>query len=269
MHDIFQQAHPSFLRIPSWEMINPSIVAGFTTRAGGYSDPPYDTFNVGLHVQDNYENIIKNRKKLAEILAFPLNNWIAAEQIHHANIQVIDHLDKGKGVYDYNTSIKGVDGLITNETGILCTMFFADCVPLYFYDPVTGYIGIAHAGWKGTTKKIAMKMVDELQRLGVKSSNLLALIGPSISQEKYEVDKNVINQIDKSYLEKVTIKSKENHYFLDLKQLNKEILLDSGLDDKNIKATDLCTYKEETLFFSHRRDEGKTGRMLGFIGFQA
>lgn len=266
MNDIFQQKDPSFLSVPLWEKYNPSLVVGFTTRFGGYSQSPYDTFNFGLHVNDHHQDILANRNKLGESLGIPLNYWVAAEQTHGIHTHVVDKHDKGKGAHTFGTSIKDTDGLITKETGILCTAFFADCVPLYFYDPITSYIGITHAGWKGTTNKIGLKMVERLQNLGVNPENLLAVIGPSISQEEYEVDERVVNHIDEIYRENVTIKLNQNKYLLDLKRLNQEILLSSGLKESNIEMTKHCTYKEENLFFSHRRDQGTTGRMLGYIG---
>lgn len=269
MSEIFEQANPSFLKISKWETAKASLVAGFTTKMGGFSQPPFDTFNLGLHVPDSYEAIIQNRKKLAEKLDFPLNRWVAAEQTHGVNIHVLTHHDKGKGAYHYESSIQDVDGLITNQAGILCTAFFADCVPLFFFDPVTGYIGIAHAGWKGTTKNIAGKMVEKLVDLNVDPSNLLIVIGPSISMENYEVDQHVVDHIDHKFKEKVTVMTKTDpeHYYLDLKQLNQEILQDYGVLQKNIEVSQLCTYREKNLFFSHRRDQGKTGRMLGYIGY--
>lgn len=268
MSDVFQQKDPSFLSIRLWEKHNTSLVAGFTTKNGGVSHSPFNTLNLGMHVNDCHQDVLSNRLQLSNKLDFPLKQWVAAEQVHDTHIHIVGNDDKGKGAETYETSIKDVDGLITQKTEILCTAFFADCVPLYFYDPVTSFIGIAHAGWKGTTNKIGAHMVERLQNLGVNPVNLLVVIGPSISQKRYEVDEKVIKQIDVHDREDVVIKVDTNKYLLDLKLLNKKILLEKGLKESNITTTNYCTYEEHDLFYSHRRDQGKTGRMLGYIGFR-
>lgn len=268
MSEIFQQKDPTFLSIELWQSQNNSLVAGFTTRLGGVSQSPFDTFNLGMHVNDQLQDVLANRNELGKSLRMPLSQWVAAEQIHGNQIHIVDKHDKGKGAQTFDSSIKKTDGLITREPGILCTAFFADCVPLYFFDPITTYIGIAHAGWRGTTNKIGARMVEQMQNLGVNPKNILVAIGPSISQEKYEVDETVINQIDELYRESVSIKHSGTKYLLDLKLLNKQILLDSGIKELNIEMTKHCTYTKQGLFFSHRRDQGKTGRMLGYIGLK-
>lgn len=266
--DIFIHTDPSFLNIVQWERNYPYILAGFTTRQGGYSNPPLDTFNIALHINNDQKNALENRKLLSKKLGVPLSRWVSGEQIHETNIKVVTHLDVGKGSTDYNSSIKNVDGLITKENNILCTAFFADCVPIYYFDPVTKYIGIAHAGWKGTVANIAQKMVEKFKTLGVHPKDLLVVIGPCISQTNYEVDKNVIQEIEEEFIEKTVIKMDKNRFLLDLKQLNVEILLQSGVLRHNIDITSYCTYEHQELFFSHRRDRGKTGRMLGYIGLR-
>ncbi|WP_068672467.1 peptidoglycan editing factor PgeF [Oceanobacillus sp. Castelsardo] len=266
MSEVFHQKDTSFLQIEKWHQLNKKLIAGFTTRNGGVSDPPFQSLNLGLHVPDNQEKIIKNRELLAKRLNIPLENWVSGEQVHGTTVRMINSDDKGKGTRDYFSSVQGVDGLITNEKNILCTAFFADCVPLFFYDPVTEIIGIAHAGWKGTVNEMAGSMVQAMKDQGVNESNLLVVIGPSISQEMYEVDEKVIDNIKDKYRQKCVKPSKNNRYLLDLKKLNVEILLQSGVLRHNIDVTNYCTFKDESLFFSHRRDKGKTGRMLGFLG---
>lgn len=267
--DIFQKEGAEQLRIKKWEEKRPGLYAGFTTRNGGKSNDPYDTFNMGLHVQDEYKNVIDNREHLGNLTPFPVNTWVSGQQTHQTNLHIVRTADKGKGATDFKTSIPATDGLITNEKGILNTAFFADCVPLFFFDQTSGYIGIAHAGWKGTVGRIGEKMVENLTGLGVDVSSLLVAIGPCITAPYYEVDEHVISKIDSSLRQHVAEKNKNNRYLLDLKQLNKKILRQSGISETNIDMTDYCTYQHKETFFSHRRDDGKTGRMLGFIGYQS
>lgn len=268
MAEPFHRNEEINLPIEKWQGINPKLRAGFTTRNGGYSNRPFDTLNLGLHVPDCYDNVLSNRQELATELAMPLEKWVSGEQIHRTNIHVVTKHDMGKGATSHQSSLKNVDGLITNEAGILCTAFFADCVPLYFFDPVTGYIGIAHAGWKGTVNHMGEKMVDALKAVGVNPEDLLVTIGPCISMNAYEVDENVVNHIDDKNVKNTVFPKENNRFLLDLKQLNVEILLQNGLIRHNIDVTTYCTFNDETLFFSHRRDKGESGRMLGYIGYK-
>lgn len=264
----FYQENELFLTLNCWKKIQPSLQVGYTTRQGGISKPPFESFNLGLHVPDNELDVICNRKLLAEKIGMPMEKWVSGEQIHGTDIGIIDESVKGKGAFSYKESLSGIDGLITNKKGILCTAFFADCVPLFFFDPNSGYIGIAHAGWKGTVNRIGEKMVKKVTELGANLETLRVAIGPCISKDVYEVDDHVIKNLTLDQKDNTAKKQRNNHYLLDLKKLNVEILLQSGVLRHNIEITNYCTFRDEEMFFSHRRDHGKTGRMLGFIGFQ-
>ncbi|SFB19123.1 conserved hypothetical protein [Lentibacillus halodurans] len=268
MTEPFQQVTETNLTIEKWQQLNPDLKAGFTTRNGGYSKVPYDTMNLGLHVPDKSENVLANRRRLAEILHAPLASWVSGEQTHQTNVHVVNDQDSGKGATAYDTSLKDIDGIITNRNGILCTAFFADCVPIYFFDPVSGYIGIAHAGWKGTVHRIGQEMVETLQLAGAEPADVLVAIGPSISGNVYEVDERIVRHIPDELFGKTVTKLENDRFLLDLKQLNIEILLQQGILRHNIDVTNYCTFFDESLFFSHRRDQGKTGRMLGYIGYE-
>ncbi|MFD1038068.1 peptidoglycan editing factor PgeF [Virgibacillus byunsanensis] len=267
MADLFYQDDISFLHIEKWQRMNERLKVGFTTRNGGVSKAPFHSLNFGLHVSDHKAEVIANRELLANKLKLPLESWVSGEQTHKTNIKIISQEDKGKGSVDVHDALKDTDGLITNKPGIACTAFFADCVPLYFFDPITGYIGIAHAGWKGTVNRIAEQMIQTFKNVGADPTNILVAIGPCISQEAYEVDENVIHYVDDNLRSKVAIPKENNRYLLDLKQLNVEILLQYGILRNNIDVTKYCTLQHNHLFFSHRRDNGKTGRMLGYIGY--
>lgn len=266
MTDVFKQKHPSVLYIKKWMQQYPQLIAGFSTRVGGYSHKPYDSLNLGLHVHDDSQLVDDNRKLFSEIIGVPLTNWVCSEQVHGTRIRVATTDDMGKGIHDMESALQSYDGIITNEKNMLCTAYFADCVPLFYFDSTTNYVGIAHAGWKGTVNQIASKMVATFQQLGVKPENLSVVIGPCISQANYEVDERIISQIDEHYQTSSVMKKANNRNLLNLKQLNVEILLQSGVLRHNIDITKFCTYEDKHLFFSHRRDKGQTGRMLGFIG---
>lgn len=264
----YVQTNQGLITFPTWKQLDSRLEVGFTTRKGGVSRPPFDSMNMGLHVKDEYDDVLANRLRLAEAVQFPLSTWVSGEQVHGAEISIITPEHKGQGAYRMEDNIQGVDGLITNEPGILCTAFFADCVPLFFFDPEASLIGIAHAGWKGTVKQIARRMVDEMINLGATDKQIRVIIGPSISRQMYEVDDAVIRHIPEEWKEVVVQRAENNRYLLDLQQLNMEILLQYGILRHNIDRMNLCTFKMADLFYSHRRDRGKTGRMLGYIGFR-
>lgn len=266
--EIFLQNNEPFLELEEWQQKSAELVVGFTTKNGGVSKGVFSSFNCGLHVQDEKTNVLNNRNKLAGLIQMPLSNWIAGEQVHGIKVRVVNKNDAGSGAASMETVLKGTDGIITKDKGILLTAFFADCIPLYFFDPVDSIIGIAHAGWKGTVGGIAKEMVQVFKKQGSKLENILVAIGPGISQKHYEVDMRIYDAINEKYRKKVLLPTKENHFLLDLKKLNYEMLLQSGILRHNIDITNFCTYENEALFYSYRRDQGKTGRMLGFIGFR-
>ncbi|ASN05842.1 hypothetical protein CFK40_12885 [Virgibacillus necropolis] len=267
MLEPFYQENESLLTLKSWKKLDPSLQVGFTTRQGGISKSSFESFNMGLHVPDSKQDVIYNRKLLAEKIGMSMETWVGGEQIHGTNVEIITHKVKGRGAFSHENSLSGIDGLITNQKGILCTAFFADCVPLFFFDRETGYVGIAHAGWKGTVNGIGKEMINKFIQLGASVETIKVAVGPCISQDAYEVDGHVIKNLTSKQINNTTRKQENNHYLLDLKKLNEEILLQSGALRHNIDVTNYCTYRAEELFFSHRRDHGKTGRMLGFIGF--
>nr|WP_276540382.1 peptidoglycan editing factor PgeF [Salipaludibacillus agaradhaerens] len=270
----FQMQTDAITFLQDWNNLSPNILAGFTTKRGGTSSGAFTSNNLGLHVNDTNLNVRENRRLLADLLQFPLENWACAEQVHEDHIVKISKDLTGYGALNYQDSIKGTDGFYTTETNTLLALCYADCVPIYYMAPEHHTIGIAHAGWKGSVKNIAGKMV-ELWKINesIPSTEIYAAIGPSIGPCCYMVDDRVIkevndilssSQISNSPYEKVS----HDQYSLDLKKLNLLLLLNAGIDRANILVSQYCTSCEKSLFFSHRRDNGKTGRMLSFIGFK-
>ncbi|MEH7415478.1 peptidoglycan editing factor PgeF [Neobacillus drentensis] len=267
----FVKKNFSYLSIDSWIRNYPTLEAGFTTKNGGTSKGYYKTLNLGFHVGDDVTNVCSNKEKVAELLQFPLNNWVGAEQTHDIVIKKITKADRGTGSNSYEDSFKGTDGFYTDEEGILLTLCFADCVPLFFIAPEKRMIGIAHAGWKGSVGQIAKKMIDAWGQEGIKPVEIHVAIGPSICENCYIVDQHVINFVEKSLVEGAALTYNlitEGQFSLNLQELNRRILLASGVPEKNILQTNLCSSCDQEEFFSHRRDKGKTGRMMSFIGWK-
>jgi polyphenol oxidase len=268
--EAFVSQDKSIYMIESWVQQFPGLTAGMTTKNGGYSKGSFGELNLGFHVGDEVQDVCANRNKIAELLDFPLNLWIGAEQTHGTAIQKITKSDAGRGGGSYVTSFKGTDGFYTREKGVLLTLCFADCVPIYFIAPKEGMIGLVHAGWKGTVNEIVKNMVKSWEFEGISKKEIFVAIGPSICGKCYIVDDKVINFVENTLEdseEKPYNLVKEGQYALDLREVNRRILKKAGVPDKNITITEFCSSCDED-FFSHRRDNGRTGRMLSFIGWK-
>ncbi|NCU16204.1 peptidoglycan editing factor PgeF [Pallidibacillus pasinlerensis] len=271
MTEPFLLKDPTFFVIEEWQKLNPRIIAGFTTKNNGFSLSHYKSNNLGLHVGDDSHTVVKNREKLADQIQIPLNQWVCLQQTHGNNVQYVNQEHWGSGALDFETSIKDCDGIYTNQPGTLLGLMYADCVPIYFYAPQEQMVGIVHAGWKGTVKKIVQSLLNDWQHKGIDLSSVYACIGPSICEHCYIVDDRVINEVkimNLSHHERFYNEIKPNQYKLDLKGLNKALLTQIGLRENQIQLTSLCTSCENSQFYSHRRDQGKTGRMMGFIGIK-
>lgn len=267
----FIQKERTFFEINEWTNIDSMLTVGFTTKHGGVSKAPYKSLNFGFHVGDDNQDVIQNREILAKQLDFPLTQWVGAEQTHQIKIQRLTRNDRGKGSRAYEDSFKGTDGFFTTESGILLTLAFADCVPLYFFAPKKRVIGVAHAGWKGTVAGIGPEMIASLKEEGVDPSEVLVVIGPSICGNCYVVDDRVISLLQNK-LEAVEEKPynliKANQYQLNLPEANRQLLMSAGVQENQINMTKYCTSCNGDLFFSHRKDSGITGRMISYIGWK-
>jgi len=245
-----------------------NISAFFSTRTGGVSKPPYDSLNLGLHTGDDEAAAIENREKIGQLLQMPLNDWVTAQQIHGSNIAVVNRQDRGRGSKDFATALPDTDGMLTADTGVPLVTFYADCVPIFLADETLGLVGLTHAGWKGTVLRIAAAAVARMgTEYGSKVSDIKAVIGPSIGPCCYQVGQPVISRFRACFPNRTDILVPQNreHTLLDLWSANRLVLQEAGLKRENIYTTGLCTCCHEALFFSYRRDKGKTGRMAAFI----
>ena len=256
--------------IEKWQS-KTGLVAGFTCKNSIKEHEHNKNQNLGLHVGDLHQNVVDNRLFIAKEIGIPLQKWVGSQQTHGCQIKKISQNDAGLGSEFYEEAIKDTDGLYTDAPGILLTQFYADCVPVFFRHKNSRMIGIAHAGWKGTTLGIAGEMIRIWQEEeGIQPSEVEAIIGPSICKMCYQVDEKVIKAIEKLLGHAVSqvYTSKDSiHYFLDLKKTNELVLLKNGVLSENIYKTNFCTKCDEDYFFSHRREQGNAGRMMGYIGW--
>ena len=238
----------------------------FTTRMGGVSKGIFSSLNLSFTRGDEEEAVRENYRRVAAVLGCEVENFVCSDQTHTVNIRKVTRTDCGKGVV-YPKDYQDIDGLVTNEPGIVLSTFYADCVPLYFVDTKKKVIGLAHSGWRGTVGRIGSKMLQLMQEeYGCKLPDILAAIGPSICRDCYEVSQDVADIFIKEFGEAVLTKGKApGKYQLDLWRANALVLQQAGLSGEQITVTDICTCCNPTLLFSHRASAGKRGNLGAFL----
>ena len=248
------------------------FVNGFSTRLGGVSENHLYSMNLSFARGDEEENVRENYKRIASAIGFSPEQMVFTDQTHTTNIRKVTSDDCGKGFIkerDYHD----IDGLITNEPGIVLTTFYADCVPIYLIDPKKRAIGLSHSGWRGTVGKIGQVTIQKMQEAyGCDPADMIAAIGPSICQDCYEVSEEVILQFQNGFQEKYwteLYEKKENgKYQLNLWRANEIILEEAGIRKECIATTYICTGCNPRLLYSHRASMGKRGNLAAFLMIQ-
>lgn len=254
----------TYLTFPLLE--NEGVVCAFTTRLGGVSKGDCSSMNLSFTRGDLEEDVRENYRLLGESLNIDMNRAVLSHQVHKTQIHIVTEEDKGRGLDHSKPALFEIDGLMTKEKGIPLITFYADCVPLIFYDPVKRVIATSHSGWKGTVGRIGEKTVNEMvEKMGCKKEDILAVIGPSICQDCYEVSEDVAIQFENIFsreqYEEMIIKKDNGKFQLDLWKANEFILLEAGILQKHLAVTDLCTCCNPEFLFSHRASHGKRGNL--------
>lgn len=243
----------------------------FSTRVGGVSEGIFSTMNLSFTRGDDNADVLENYRRIAGVLDCKLEDFVCSDQTHTTNIRVTGRKDAGKGVVR-DKDYADVDGLITNEPGVVLATFYADCVPLYFVDPVKKAIGLSHSGWRGTVNKMGLKTVQMMEKTyGTNPADLVAAIGPSICVSCYEVGSEVAEEFLKAFPKEeeqreILIEKGNEKYLLNLWKANYFIMRDAGIKEENISVTDICTCCNGDELFSHRKSFGKRGNMGAFLG---
>ncbi len=238
--------------------------AGFVNacscRLHGESDVVPGTLNLALHVGDDVEKVLRNRKIFAEAIGVSAEHFTTCQQVHGSKVVRVTEELIGSGAVDFANTIADTDALITDIPDVPLLLFYADCVPVLLADLETGAIGLAHAGWRGTVADIGAKTLAAMgEDFGTKPENVLVAIGPSIGACCYEVDDFVRDQA--SGYEKFFAPKGGGKYQLDLWGMNAKQLVEAGVPQDNISVAGVCTNDNVDLFCSYRAEQGKTGRM--------
>ncbi len=245
------------------------VIHAFSTRVGGVSEGIFSSMNLSFTRGDKEEHVRENYRRIANAIGIDETKLVFSDQVHKTVIHVATREDMGKGIVKQR-ELKEIDGLVTNEPNIPMVTFYADCVPLLFYDPVEHVAGMAHSGWRGTVAKIGEKMVKTMNSLyGTKPENIIAAIGPSICKDCYEISEDVALEFERVFKKEQVdtfLEAKENHkYQLDLWKVNEYILTEAGIKREHLDITNLCTCCNSDLLFSHRGNKGKRGNLAAFM----
>ena len=234
-----------------------AVPHGFTTRYGGVSTGSQASLNLALGRGDSPENVAENYRILGNALGFALTDLVLTRQIHSDIVRAVTREDC-RGCY--HRDYPECDALVTNTPGVALVVFTADCTPLLFHDPVTGAVGAAHAGWRGTAAGIAAKTVRAMaETYGCKPENIRAAIGPNIGGCHFETDADVPEALLGAFGEEAArfIRKQGQKYYPDLKAINTLVLRREGV--KHIEISDACTVCQCDRFWSHRVTRGDRG----------
>lgn len=242
---------------------------GFSTRKGGVSTGIFSSMNLNFKRGDDPDAVLENYRRMAAALNMRVEDMVLSDQTHTTNVRVITEEDRGKGILrpqDYSD----VDGMITNVPGIVLVTSYADCVPLYFVDPVRKAIGLSHSGWKGTVGHIGQKTVWKMHEVyGTEPKDIVAAIGPSICQSCYEVSDDVAEAFRANFTADeaadILLDKGNGKYQLDLWKANWYVLTDAGILPEHLSVTDLCTACHPDLLWSHRKTNGQRGGLSAFL----
>ena len=260
---------------------------GFSTRIGGVSTGCHSSLNLGFERGDDRKNVIHNFKLFSESAGFDVNRICLPAQWHTNNIRIAHADDCAVQIFNSDTNLRNgrgniteeeklrnaIDGQITDEQGIVLIAYGADCTSVYLADPKHHAIGLVHSGWKGTLNSITVEALRLMNReFQTAPEDVVAVIGPSISSENYEVGFDVAghfirkhNIVVTGYSPIVKTGIREGKYQLDLWEANRANLLNANVRFENIHISGMCTFKEEELFYSHRRDGNARGVMAAFM----
>lgn len=231
---------------------------GFTTRAGGVSQGPFASRNLGLSSGDDPTTVETNRSLLLASLGFTRENVCAFHQVHGSRVLLAE-----PGWFE-----EEADAAVTDDPELLLVVSGADCLPLLFFDPVRGAVGAAHAGWRGSAAGIAARVVEAMaSHFGSRPADLRVAIGPGILGNCYQVGPEVVSAFTQAGFPSDVARpdDEDGRFLLDLEAANRFVMRSAGVLPEQVRSIGRCTHCEPETFYSHRRDRGRTGRHWAFV----
>jgi YfiH family protein len=243
------------------DLLADGVVAAFSSRAGGFGTGPYDSLNLGLHVGDDLRTVLRNRRRLATVLAVAGLPWATVRQVHSARMVRARPELLGQGPPEARPPLAEVDGLVTDQPGLLLAVFTADCVPVLLADPAARVVGALHAGWRGLAAGAIEAGVEAFAGLGGSPGASLALVGPAIGPCCYEVGPEVAEVVGERY-PAAAATTREGGLAIDTTAAALQALERMGIGA--VRTAHECTAHRPERFFSYRRDR-MSGRQAGVI----
>ncbi len=242
------------------------VSSAVSTRHGGVSsDKSFSSLNLGTSTEDSWDNVLKNYHIFCSATGFDIERLVLAKQTHSSNVMVADESHAGKGVLikrDYDN----IDSLITNKKNLPLVIHTADCVPVSFTDTKNKAIGNAHCGWRGTYSLLAKETLLAMSHeYGTDAKDVVVTIGPCICKDCYEVSEDLYLDFKEKFQYEDCIIKENNKFYLDLANINKNILMNAGVKEENISLCDLCTCCNRDDLFSHRGQGGRRGILSSVI----
>lgn len=248
---------------PDW-VTGDSVLAGFTTRNGGVSRPPYNSLNLGYNTEDVRHNVEGNRSNLTRAFDLHPHQLLTVKQVHGSDILIVDQPN-----HDLSHFLTvAADAIITNQPGFMFGVLVADCFPVLLHDPIRKIGAAIHVGWRGAASCLLGKTVEAMATtFGCQPENLQAAVGAGIGAHQYEVDRTVRDAFRQGSgrWPQIAQETSLGKWQLDLQRSCLLQLEDVGIPSSQIGVVEECTCCHREMFFSHRRDKGLTGRQLGFM----
>ncbi len=258
--DLVYYSFPAFDRVEG-------VHHGFSTRLGGVSEGTFASMNLSFTRGDDPAAVRENFDRFCSAIGVEAEDVVISAQTHTANVKIITAEDRGRGI-TREKEYTDVDGLITNDPGVVLCTQYADCVPLFFVDPVKRVVATSHAGWRGPAAGIAAVTVRRMgEEYGCRPEDILVGVGPSIGHCCFEVDSPVYDAFCQVAVFDDTCYTDNGggKYHIDLWQVNRRWLLSAGVLPDHITVTDLCTRCHPDLFWSHRKTGDARGSLAAFI----
>lgn len=241
---------------------HPEITHFTTSRAGGVSIGDYSSLNLSEYSGDNMNTVAANRQLLCQEIGVQTSQLFIPFQTHEDRVAVLDNAFQSLSASDQKAFLNGVDALITSTPNICIGVTTADCVPILLYDPVSKVAAVVHAGWRGTVKHLTNKTVALMvSRFHSNPTDIVAVIGPSISPAAFEVGEEVVTEFTKSGFSDCILTNYPKPH-IDLWAANRQDLIEAGLRSNNIETSGICTFTHHEQFFSARRLGIQSGRIV-------
>ena len=248
------------------------VYHGMSTRMGGVSQGHLGTMTLSFTRGAREENVRENFRRMGRALGFFVDSLVLSDQTHTTNVRLVTEEDRGKG-YGKPRDYTDVDGLITDVPGLTLATFYADCVPLFFVDPVHRAVGLSHSGWKGTVGRMGAVTLERMREaFGTRPQDVQAAIGPSICQDCYQVSQDVGEAFAREFAshldDRLLRPDGEGKYRLNLWRANELVLLEAGVLPEHLAFPSVCTCCNPDYLFSHRASQGKRGNLGAFLGIR-